>query len=343
MTAPRRVPRHLAAWTLPVAALLGGCLAPFSPPQARSADDAATDAAEGADVRPTDLGPRDLGPEDAAPRDQGPSDQGLRDLGHGETGPRDLGEEPDTGPPPAPPCPARDELCGPLQPGCWQDPACPNCPLTGCQSEVPAPGGLVLVTDECGGARLHLLEADPRLGVADVQAFGAQDRVTFSFLVDGRRVTECVMTGLPTGAIRYEVICSANGQRVGAAVYEPATARGCSVCPLFTGCYRLRGEELATLLPQPVPDEVRLVLEQQGCRLQGTLLGFPDFPINGLVEPDGTVSLLLHDPPGLGASCTTTADGAGPSALHCTVHFSGRPDAQLTGTIERRPPQECRR
>lgn len=242
-------------------------------------------------------------------RDAGPP--AARDVGlssdlrpQADLGAIDVGGDPDVAipwVPPPPECPARSLFCGQVEAGCWPYPepeGCPDCPLTGCDSGIASPVGVVLVWDVCQGARVHLVGGSPSLWADAVGTdHGPRMDVRFDLRHGQETLSACAAVALPTGAERFGVRCYDGDEWVSAAVLEPNEGGACPACPDVSGCYRVRGDAELPLLPfAPRPDEATIYLEQRGCSLQ---LGGPDpanpVTVTGSVEPDGTLSFVIAE------------------------------------------------
>ena len=237
------------------------------------------------------------------------------------------------------PCALAWETCAPVFPGCWAGEDCPapaDCPITGCGTDGPAVERVVFGVDACGVPWVDLVEPSGRLATRPWTdgASPYPSRFHFDVLLDGAPTTRCSIEDLPTGAIRYQLLCfEPDGTPAYAAVLEPDA--GCPPCADPAGCYALDAPPIlcTALLPCPEPPErARVEASAGGCTATLRL----EEPPGPLALPAWTstrgfltLSTLVGDPlegdPAVPrATCTLApaADGYGPAV--CTLVQGGQ-------------------
>jgi hypothetical protein len=228
---------------------------------------------------------------------------------------------------------------------------CPDlteCTIAGCSADAPDVVAVIWGGDFCGGAWVNLVVADGtgRVRAVDAQAADPYGEVTFTVELDGQATTECSLVGLPTGAIRYQLVCFEGDTSVYAAVLEDMGAPGCQPCPDATGCYDIDAPPVICDFPPCPAFPERGHIEGGGCRADIRIEEEPAPSLRGWVAHDGTLSVTAEetaDSPSVVCSLPSTETGGfGPAV--CIFDGTETPvevDLALspTGTAECALPQ----
>ena len=218
------------------------------------------------------------------------------------------------------------ESCTPLFPGCYFTEGCdevPDCPISGCGTDGPAVEAVLFGLDACGVPWVELREPSGRLTTrpwrASAEGYGAP--FEFDVLLDGEPTTHCSFAELPTGAIRYQLMCyEADGALAYAAVMEGEEAADGPACDDAGGCYRVEAPPILcnALLPCPAAPERARVEMGAGCSVTLRFEEEPALPFHGWLSRSGFLTFNLSGDMG-GARCTLDFDGDDYGPAVCTT------------------------
>ena len=222
-------------------------------------------------------------------------------------------------------------------PGCWtpESPPYPeltDCSIAGCGPDVPGIDHLIHGGDYCDNAWVVLGDASGRIEARDLVRETLYGEYSFTTYLDGDPVSYCNVHGLPTGAIRYQMMCDdPSGETIYAAVLETGP---CPDCRDVQGCYEVENDDIICLVvgcADPI-DKVEIRARGgDGCRVYLRADTASIQTLSGWVSYDGVLTLGYDRYGSEPLNCTFENDGDGFGPALCRF---GRGDGAETFELD---------